>query len=261
MATDPGDDDGADPGAIRRAFFQEDRDQMSLILLFQALFVLVYVPLEVQRFAGDPLLTRLALVRVGLLAGLAVMGFTLSRVSTPRGLDRIVYALVIVGVPAVITLNMLYGSHFATDLVILIAIYIAIPAPFPLQIAGAVTLSLADVYINQFMMTTPDLNDVFATHLFANLFGIALRRRQLRIRRELFETNREEALVRSELEDALRNVRQLSGLLPICAVCKKIRDDEEEWQPIEAYIDQRSEASFTHSYCPTCAEAIEKADA
>lgn len=254
-------DEAVDSAGIRLAFFQEDREQMRLILLFQALFVLVYVPLEVARFYGQPLLTQLALVRVALLGGLAFLGFMLSRVRTPRGLDAIVFTLVVTGVPAVITLNMLYGSHFATDLVILIAIYIAIPAPLPLQIAGAVTLSLGDVYINQFMMTQPDLNDVFATHLFANFFGIALRRRQLRIRRELFETNREEARVRTELEEALRNVRQLSGLLPICAVCKKIRDDGDAWQPIETYIDQRSEASFTHSYCPTCESEIARSDA
>jgi hypothetical protein len=51
-----------------------------------------------------------------------------------------------------------------------------------------------------------------------------------------------------------REVRALEGLLPICAHCKKIRDEEERWQPIERYITQRSEAEFTHSICPECAE-------
>jgi len=51
-----------------------------------------------------------------------------------------------------------------------------------------------------------------------------------------------------------REVRVLRGLLPVCAYCKKIRDKEDRWQPIESYISQRSEARFSHGICPTCAQ-------
>src|SRR5438477_315226 len=47
-------------------------------------------------------------------------------------------------------------------------------------------------------------------------------------------------------------VKQLVGLLPICAVCKKVRDDQNYWQQVEAYIGKRTDARFTHSYCPDC---------
>jgi sigma-B regulation protein RsbU (phosphoserine phosphatase) len=47
-------------------------------------------------------------------------------------------------------------------------------------------------------------------------------------------------------------VRQLSGLLPICTYCKKIREGEEEWVPIETYVARRTEASFSHGICPDC---------
>ncbi len=49
-------------------------------------------------------------------------------------------------------------------------------------------------------------------------------------------------------------IRQLSGLLPICATCKKIRDDQGYYQQIESYITERSEAKFTHGICPDCAK-------
>ena len=49
-------------------------------------------------------------------------------------------------------------------------------------------------------------------------------------------------------------VNQLEGLLPICSYCKKIRDDQEEWRPVEQYINERSEASFSHGVCPECYE-------
>jgi PAS domain S-box-containing protein len=60
----------------------------------------------------------------------------------------------------------------------------------------------------------------------------------------------------SELRDAMRNVKKLSGLLPICSSCKKIRDDHGEWNPMEVYIQQRSEASVTHSFCPDCVRRL-----
>jgi hypothetical protein len=56
------------------------------------------------------------------------------------------------------------------------------------------------------------------------------------------------------LADALDRVRTLKGLLPICAWCKKVRDDGGYWTQVEAYVSQHSEAAFTHSICPSCAE-------
>jgi two-component system, response regulator PdtaR len=60
----------------------------------------------------------------------------------------------------------------------------------------------------------------------------------------------------AQLEDALLQVRKLSGLLPICASCKKIRDEEGGWQQIEDYITSHSEADFSHSICPQCARRL-----
>ncbi len=56
----------------------------------------------------------------------------------------------------------------------------------------------------------------------------------------------------AELQEALSQVKTLSGLLPICASCKRIRDDQGDWQPIETYIRERSDAEFTHGLCPDC---------
>ncbi|MEW5913851.1 MAG: DUF3365 domain-containing protein [Thermodesulfobacteriota bacterium] len=56
-----------------------------------------------------------------------------------------------------------------------------------------------------------------------------------------------------ERDQALMQVQTLSGLLPICSRCKKIRDQQGQWQQMERYIQARSQADFTHSLCPTCA--------
>ena len=56
-----------------------------------------------------------------------------------------------------------------------------------------------------------------------------------------------------KLRKALSEIKLLQGLLPICAGCKKIRDTQGEWNAVERYIQQNSEAIFTHSMCPDCA--------
>jgi len=59
-----------------------------------------------------------------------------------------------------------------------------------------------------------------------------------------------------ELQKALQEVKQLSGLLPICSSCKKIRDDKGYWNQIENYIHDHSEAEFSHGICPDCAKKL-----
>lgn len=57
-----------------------------------------------------------------------------------------------------------------------------------------------------------------------------------------------------ELEDALKRVRQLQGLLPICSYCKKVRNDRNYWEQVDAYVASHSEAQFSHGVCPDCVE-------
>ena len=55
------------------------------------------------------------------------------------------------------------------------------------------------------------------------------------------------------LQRTIDKIRKLSGLVPICAPCKNIRDDKGDWKEVEDYITQYTEASFSHSVCPGCA--------
>jgi len=59
-----------------------------------------------------------------------------------------------------------------------------------------------------------------------------------------------------ELQEALAKVKTLSGLLSICASCKKIRDDKGYWNQIETYIRDHSQAEFSHGLCPDCLEKL-----
>lgn len=72
--------------------------------------------------------------------------------------------------------------------------------------------------------------------------------------RKRIEKEREKLI--SELQMAMGEVKKLSGFLPICSSCKKIRDDEGYWNQIESYIRDHSEAEFSHSICPECVKKL-----
>ena len=71
---------------------------------------------------------------------------------------------------------------------------------------------------------------------------------------KLLEVEREKLI--KELKNALDQVKQLSGLLPICASCKRIKDDKGDWHQIESYIRDHSEAEFTHGICQECVKKL-----
>jgi PAS domain-containing protein len=70
------------------------------------------------------------------------------------------------------------------------------------------------------------------------------------------KTEKELAKLVGELKEALAKVKTLTGLLPICSSCKKIRDDKGYWTQVEVYVRDHSEADFTHSICPDCASKL-----
>lgn len=69
---------------------------------------------------------------------------------------------------------------------------------------------------------------------------------------ELVRKNAELSLLNQNFERALEELRQVKGLLPICSCCKRVRDDRNYWQEIEAYLAGNSDGVFSRSYCPEC---------
>jgi len=73
-------------------------------------------------------------------------------------------------------------------------------------------------------------------------------------KRKEMETDRENLIIK--LQEALHHVKTLRGIIPICASCKKIRDDKGYWSQVEEYVHAHTEADFTHSICPECAKIL-----
>jgi PAS domain S-box-containing protein len=73
-------------------------------------------------------------------------------------------------------------------------------------------------------------------------------------KRKAVEADREQLI--KKLQDALDKIKTLRGIIPICASCKKIRDDKGYWNQLENYIKEHSEADFSHGICPDCAKKL-----
>lgn len=104
-------------------------------------------------------------------------------------------------------------------------------------------------------------NEIANRNLFLALAGFLVITAILLIRQNRFKTKTNQNLKtvnntlterNAQLKQAMDEVKHLSGLLPICASCKKIRDDKGYWEEIEQYITEHSDAGFTHSICPSC---------
>lgn len=70
------------------------------------------------------------------------------------------------------------------------------------------------------------------------------------------EQEKERKKMIKDLQEVLEKVKTLSGLVPICASCKKIRDDKGYWNNLEAYVEKHSDATFSHGMCPECSDEL-----
>jgi len=82
--------------------------------------------------------------------------------------------------------------------------------------------------------------------------GIVASRMLGQYRRSSYLHFTRERKTRNQLEESLATIKHLSGIVPICASCHKIRDDEDDWHRVEVYLERHSEAEMSHSICPEC---------
>ena len=115
-----------------------------------------------------------------------------------------------------------------------------------------------DTYVIQDLVNTYDKrlrkHDELVVNQYQELKGKFLELKQEISERKQAEQKREKLV--EELQTALSEVKTLSGLLPICSNCKKIRDDKGYWNQIESYIKKHSNANFSHSLCPECSKKL-----
>ena len=94
--------------------------------------------------------------------------------------------------------------------------------------------------------------DAGANDYLTKPFDRAELRARVRVGAQVLELQGHLAERVRELEDALTQVKQLQGLLPICSYCKKIRDEQNYWQRVDSYLSEHTDVMFSHGICPDC---------
>jgi chromosome condensin MukBEF ATPase and DNA-binding subunit MukB len=83
-----------------------------------------------------------------------------------------------------------------------------------------------------------------------------VRKQLLAVNRELSNLSRQLQKKKVQMEQALEHIKALQGVIPICMHCRKIRNDQQIWERVEAYIEEHSDAKMSHSLCPDCAAEL-----
>ena len=113
---------------------------------------------------------------------------------------------------------------------------------------ASILLDSIEVGVDKYILKPLDMNVLYA--------AMDQCAETVMLERQIQQQNREKDELIAKLQEALENVKKLSGLIPICSNCKKIRNDEGYWRQIEGYISEHSEARFSHGICPDCAKKI-----
>jgi len=113
---------------------------------------------------------------------------------------------------------------------------------------ASILINSIEVGIDKYIMKPLDMASLFSS--------VEKCAENIMLEKKIQQQNKEKDELIARLQDALANVKKLSGLLPICSSCKKIRNDEGYWKQIEGYIAEHSEAVFTHGLCPDCLKKL-----
>ena len=133
------------------------------------------------------------------------------------------------------------------------------PVKATILITGLAVLISVTVTVTALLLVYGNVAVLFSTILAILLPGTlspAIAYLFFKLLGQVDQAQREREAVIVELQEALSNVKRLSGLLPICASCKKIRDDDGYWHQVEVYIHTHTEANFSHSICPDCTQKL-----
>ena len=148
-----------------------------------------------------------------------------------------------------------YISHYPLDMVLLLGLYLAFPIPLKQRVIAALSFSIVSVIL-LFVVKEPTHDfargSISSSFVIANVIGFLAARWNGISRRTTFGHIENDHAVSIRLAEAVRIARDLSLLLPICSVCKKVRRDDGYWQQIDVFLRDHSPAYFSHSMCSDC---------
>ncbi|MBW2181696.1 MAG: hypothetical protein JRG81_15220 [Deltaproteobacteria bacterium] len=248
--------------SYRQDYLNSDRLQTIITIAFATLAIIIFTYSDYHHFNISWKFYGLLTVRGILIFVSVVCLMKLWRVTEWNVLDKInlFWAMFFLTVALCISITRPpeFAFNFPIEIVLIFSIYILLPNRLILQIIPAIYMSLGLLVILLKIKNLSSMAElsVGAAILFANIFGIWLSWRYHTDRRIQFYLLRKEKELGEELGKAIETKKTLEGLLPICASCKKIRDDKGYWNQIEEYIRDHSEVEFSHGICHECAKKL-----
>jgi len=248
---------------FRLISLESDTRRSVALLVLTILFHAASVPSDLNLLGGTAEFPIVFAIRLG---GIASGLLALYLIRLGRGVaffDAVMLAWAVFLCGSVVTANTLlpadYTVHIAWDILLTLGAYTVIPIVFSRQLFVASLLSVGSIALfagHKIYIYPSTLPDVALAFLCANLVGGFASWEMHRWRRSLFVSFESEKEAREGYEGAQMEIRTLRGIISICASCKKVRTDEGSWRQVEAYVRDHSEAEFSHSICPKCAEAV-----
>ncbi len=241
---------------------EQDRRQLAIAVVLLAIPVVIFSISDVITAGTRPgVLATLLGVRVSSLAVVTLGVRRLLRVTDRQRLARIVTAASYVCAGLTLTVHALRPpdalSPYFFELLLLFALYAVMPSRWRQQAGPALLLTLGSLILLGIHHEDVGLVDriaVVTILLAANAVGLSLG-----WARGVAERREEEFVVREwmaheMLERTTGELRTLRGFLPICAHCRKVRDEAGAWDALEAYVRRQSGAEFSHGICPDCVQ-------
>lgn len=249
--------------SYRLHFLATDKWQIVVGLFLFCIPVMVFIPSDYFLFGYSKELTQLVVIRCLTIIFLSTTIFVVIKSKNVFTTDKMILASLLICCCLAFYVNMSrpagYFQHSIVDIIIVFATYFLIPNRYFFQIIPALGLTVFNIYIFVFHKENATIltSIVFwFSYFFANALGMWTSWHLHIYRRRQFRTQFEEKAVSAKLQMALDEIKTLQGIIPICAKCKKIRDDQGYWNKIESYIESNTDAQFTHSICVECEEVL-----
>jgi len=236
--------------------------QAFVAVAFGMVISLLYIPTDYRLLGTAPERQVLLAARIAFAVVSVVVLVLLRRGLRPTTMDRMLLVWMLLGS----ALTLLIGStrvsiHFLgyafTVIIELFLIYIVVPVRLPFQAGVALCTAIGDAILLFFggvQIDSVSRRTIIAGYGLANLMGAFSSWSLHHLKREQYAALKRESVLRSGLETAIAEIRTLEGIVPICAHCKSIRNDEGYWQQVEVYVRDNTHAEFSHGICPTCAQ-------
>lgn len=249
----------------KKHYLNHDKNQAAIIIRFLALTVLLFGYFDFHLFG----LTHAAFCLIAIRAFLALASLlTTFYINGIQAYSRLESTVLSYSLFFIIFIFLIMGfdpgyylQYPVIPAFILILFYILFPNTLKLQIIPPLAFTLiylCFIFIYKVFDDTLGLIVSVTACIICNLAGFYIIRRMHIYRRIQFNLLENEKRISQKLKKANDNIKQISGLLPICCNCKKIRNDKGYWEQLESFIETHSGAKFNHSLCSECSRDLYK---